>query len=250
MRYEEFRDRLKEAIQGTDLSNVGPTQPSETIDLYSTDRVWRMWIGPTYGREAEPFHVFCRIRFRWSPLNASRSDTCEEDLLTELYGREGYSTHTVPSLIRVDISLRASLPYGSTTPMLLPEIWRSWSDSVEAGLDEALPRADTYEEQSLLPVVRGGRGDVEVEARCSEGGELSLAGLSVSAFRLVPVPRVWDDPDKREEEPDFDDHLVELADRIKEAVERMDGDLDGARPLDQVRSTAAERGGGSLRGRR
>jgi hypothetical protein len=123
----------------------------------------------------------------------------------------------------VDVSLRATLPYGSITPMPTPEMWRSLSDSVEVALDEALPRADVDQGQRLLPAVSGWRGDLEVEARCTEDGELSLEGVSVSAFRLVPVPRMWDDPEKREKEQDAGEHLVELADRIKVAMDEWRG---------------------------
>ena len=136
-----------------------------------------------------------------------------------MYDRDGYSMDTVPRLIRVNISLRASFPYGSTTPMPAPEVWRSWSDSVEAGLDEALPRAESEEGSGSLIAVIGWRSDIELKARCNEDGKLSLESVSVSAFRLVPVPRVWDDPDKREEEFDGGEHLEELGGRIHEAME-------------------------------
>jgi len=56
------------------------------------------------------------------------------------------------------------------------------------------------ERQGRLVSVRGSLGEVEVKARCDEGGVLSLAGVSVAGFRLVRVPRVWDDPDRREAE--------------------------------------------------
>ena len=225
MRYEDFRDRFDAALRQAGFLNFHLTEARETIDISSTDRLWRVWVGQTTGREPEPFHVSGKVSFRWGPSNTSRSHTCEEDLLTELYGRNEYSADTVPGLVRVDLSLRATLPYGSTTPMPSPEVWRSWSDSVEAGLDAALPREDSDQEHRLLPTVRGWRSDVEVAARCTEDGDLVLDGVSVSAFRLVPVPRVWDDPEKRERERDGDERLVELAGRIKAAMDEWRGTL-------------------------
>jgi len=225
MRYEEFRDRFETALQQAGLLNVHLAEATETIDVKSTNRLWRVWVGHTLGRDTEPFQVSGKISFRWSPSNTARSNTCEEDLLTELYDRNEHSTDTVPRLVRVDISLRATLPYGSTTPMPAPEVWRSWSDSVEVGLDDAFPRADADQENRLLPAVLGWRSDVEVESRCTEDGELLLEGVSVSAFRLVPVPRVWDDSEKREKEPDGGEHLVELAGRIKAAMDEWSGTL-------------------------
>jgi hypothetical protein len=42
--------------------------------------------------------------------------------------------------------------------------------------------------------------------------------MSVSAFRLIPVPRMWDDPDKREREEDGGEQLDELVQLFKAAM--------------------------------
>ncbi len=39
-----------------------------------------------------------------------------------------------------------------------------------------------------------GVNNLEVEARCTEEGVLSLEGVLVLAYRMVQVPRIWDDP--------------------------------------------------------
>ena len=48
---------------------------------------------------------------------------------------------------------------------------------------------------------------------------LSLAGISVSAFQLVRVPRIWDDPGRREAEKGNSAELSRLARRFKEALD-------------------------------
>jgi hypothetical protein len=225
MRYENFRDRFEIALQQAGLLRAHLSEATETIDISSTDRLWRVWIGQSLGQEAEPFSVSGKVSFRWSPANTARSQTCEEDLLTELYDRDLFSADTVPRLVRVDIHLYAKLPYGSTTPIPETEVWQSWSDSVEAGLAEALPRDDVDRERRLLPAVKGWRGDIEVLARYTGDDKLSLEGVSVSAFQLVPVPRVWDDPEKREKEPGVEEYLDELVGRIKLAMDEWRGSL-------------------------
>jgi len=219
MQYEEFRDRLQDALQEAGLLDVQLARADESIDLSSTGRRWRVFVGPSFQKQAEPFSLSGKVSFHWSPFDAARSYTCEEDLLTELYDRDEHSTDTAPRLVRVDIALRAKLPYGSNTPMPAPEIWRSWSDSVEAGLDEALPRGDTEEERRLLPAFIGWRSDIQVEARCTDEGLLSLDGVSVLGYRMVRVPRIWDDPAKRDKEEDGGEHLDELAKRIKATMD-------------------------------
>jgi hypothetical protein len=38
-----------------------------------------------------------------------------------------------------------------------------------------------------------------------------LTGLAISGFRMVQVPRVWDDPERRQAERDAADELTHLA---------------------------------------
>jgi len=90
-------------------------RPTETIDLVTTERRWRVFVFRNAPQQAEPFHVSAKISFGWSPFEAARSYTREEDLLSELLGRRERPTKTEPRILRVDIVLRASLPYGSTT---------------------------------------------------------------------------------------------------------------------------------------
>lgn len=59
------------------------------------------------------------------------------------------------------------------------------------------------ERQGQLIAILGYLEEVEAKARCDAEGMLSLKGVSVKGFRLVRVPRVWDDPDRRNAEVAF-----------------------------------------------
>jgi hypothetical protein len=46
--------------------------------------------------------------------------------------------------------------------------------------------------------VLGGHRDLDVHAQCKPDGLVSLTGVAISAFRMVRVPRVWENPDRRD----------------------------------------------------
>jgi hypothetical protein len=217
MRYDEFRDRLQDALRRAGLFFQPVDRPTETIDLANTGRRWKAYIWRSAPQSAEPFHVSAKIAFDWSPFDAARAYTCEEDLLTELLGRKQRPTKTERRRTRVDLALHASLPYGSTTPMPDPQLFGSWTGAVGEKLDELL--TEFKERQGRVVAVMGGRAEVETEVRCNAEGVLSLKGVSVSGFRLVPVPRVWDDPDRRKAEKDIGEELARLARRFKDALD-------------------------------
>ena len=83
MRYAEFRDRLEEALHEAGLVFHDADRRVETIDLANTVRSWKVSVWRAAPRSAEPFHVSAVIGFEWSPADAARAYTCEEDLLTE-----------------------------------------------------------------------------------------------------------------------------------------------------------------------
>ena len=215
MRYDEFRDQLQDALRDAGLFLPHPYNPTETIDLSGTRRRWRLYVIRSSPPSAEPFHVSAKIAFHWSPFDAARSYTCEEDLLTELLGRTRRPINTARRFTRVDLELRAGLPYGSTTAIPSSQILGAWTVSVSQKLNKLL--TERKERQGRLVSVLGSLGEVEVKARCDEGGVLSLAGVTVAGFRLVRVPRVWDDPDRREAEKGAARELARLAQRFKNA---------------------------------
>ena len=155
MRYDEFRNRWQGALQAAGLLSHSD-RPEETIDLATTARRWEVHLLP---RGVEPFSVGTTVSFRWDPFDSARSYTCEEDLLTELLGRGARRT-TQRRLLRVDITLGASLPHGSSTPMPASDLWVPWVASVEDSLDEALtPKRRRRTEEPHW------RGDLEIAGR-------------------------------------------------------------------------------------
>ena len=198
MRYAEFRDRLEGALQAAGLFFQGADRRVETIDLAHTTRSWKVHLFGAAVPSADPFHVSAEIGFEWSPADAARAYTTEEDLLTELVGRRRRPIRTERRWTRIDLSLRASLPYGSMTSMPESRVLASWTGSVTEKADAAF--TDIEEKRGRVVAVLGGRGDVEVHAHCKPDGVVSLTAVAIAGFRLVCVPRVWDDPERREAE--------------------------------------------------
>jgi hypothetical protein len=54
------------------------------------DRTVKFLVG-ALGQDAEPFHIGATLSWRWDSLHTARTATTEEDLLTELLGRESGS---------------------------------------------------------------------------------------------------------------------------------------------------------------
>jgi len=217
MRYDEFRDQLQDALHEAGLFSKHVDRPTEVIDLASADRRWKIYVYRDAPESVKPFHVSAKISFRWSAANAARGRTCEEDLLTELLGRRIRLPKTQRRWIRVDLELYATLPYGSTTPIPDPQVFSSWTGSVGEKLDKLL--TDFQERQGRVVAVMGSREEAKIEAKCKAEGDLSLAGISVSAFQLVRAPRVWDDPGRREAEKGNGKEVARVAWRFKEALD-------------------------------
>ena len=209
MRYDDFRDRWQAALRTARLLSAHD-RPEETMNLTTTARKWRVHL---LLRAVAPFHAGATIDFRWDAFEAARSYTCEEDLLTELFGRRpGRSTQ--PRLVRVDIALHASLPYRSTAPLPAPDVWLPWVASLEEKLDGAL--TPPHRRKDAIDAWRGG---LEIEGRTSPDGAFSLHGMSVAAFEMIVVPRIWDDPKRRAREASPGARIDGLAQRFRGAVE-------------------------------
>jgi len=217
MRYDEFRDRLQDALRGTGLFLQHAGLPSETMDLASASRRWEAYIRQPASQNSEPFHISAKVTFEWDPINAARGYTCEEDLLTELIGRKQRYPKTQLRWTRVDLMLHATLPYGSTTPMPDLQIFGPWTSSVGEKLDKLL--VESKEREGRLVAITGGRAEIAAEVCGGSGGALFLKGVAVSGFRLVRIPRVWDDPVRRSSEMDIGGELAQLAVRFRDAID-------------------------------
>lgn len=168
-------------------------------------------------QNSEPFHISTKVAFEWGAVNAARAATCEEDLLTELLGRKQKYPKTQPRWTRVDIALYATLPYGSTAPMPDAQMFGPWTSSVGEKLDKLL--AESRKREGRIVAVTGGGNEVVAEACSSPGGMLFLRGVPVSGFRLIRIPRVWDDPVRRSAEKDIDEELTQFSGRFGAVID-------------------------------
>ena len=215
MHYNEFRDAFLRSVRAAGLaSEFGPT---ETIDLTTTTRLWQAAVGGFTRQPAEPFHVSALVSFRWNPFESARTYTTEEDLVTELLGRDEDPPETMPRHLRTDLVLRATLPYDSRTPMPDRRIWRSWSLTVDDALAPFLS-TDAAEHEGGCIIVMGWRGTVEADSRCSAEGELCLSAVSLPSWQAVVPPRIRDAVDD-EPEGDIERQLEKLATRYRSAYD-------------------------------
>jgi len=150
--------------------------------------------------------------------------TVEEDLLVELFGRDGSLLTTEQPWLRVDVTLNASLPWGK--PIALPPagVWRRWVARVNADLDLFLPRVEVDEEDEDL-AVRAWRGDAAAELECDPEGRLWLQRVKVPAWQGILLPRQWDNPDRPEDEG-LEEQLADFAYRVQQALVAWTDRLD------------------------
>ena len=113
MTYEEFKQAWGHARRDSGVPILSAHEGKETMDLRSMDRSFESHVKPVGGQDAEPFYVTATLSWRWDSLLTARTATTEEDMLSELLGREeARDVETEPSWMRVDVKLHASLPMG------------------------------------------------------------------------------------------------------------------------------------------
>jgi hypothetical protein len=61
------------------------------------------------------------------------------------------------------------------------------------------------------------QGEPTLKVTCDEDGGLRLASISLSAFQMIELPRIWDDPD-REPDPNPASQLSAMFARVKAAL--------------------------------
>ena len=221
VRYDEFKSSFLAALRDSGLLMIGPPPNEEVLDLRTADRTVTVYVEPAGRDIGAPFHISGKISWRWDALQAARTTTTEDDMLTELFGREdARSRETARPRVRVDIELRAGLEYGKSIAMPSRAAWFEWRreavgrlQTVERLVDENAMRDLPDEELAVLAWL----GEPEMEITCNEAGDLLLKSVSVSAFQMVGVPRTWDDPDRQ---PDDDSYpqLSAMFLRVKAAL--------------------------------
>ena len=206
MTYEEFMQAWVLARKESGLPLLGAHEGKETLDTRSLSRTFEMYVEPLGGQEAEPFHIAAALSWRWDALMTARTATTEEDMLTQVLGRErvgGHKVRTEPSPLRVDVSLRASLPYGKAIAMPTPMVWARWAREVHERLEHIeplVPKKTTREARDGQLEILAWQTDPTAKVACEPGGELRLEAVEIAAGQLIELPRHWDDSERRADE--------------------------------------------------
>jgi hypothetical protein len=214
MNHEQFLrvvvDELGEA--GLEVTPVGRT---EHLELRHGDRKVALEL-PDFGRERdEVLTCWTTVEWTWRALQSARAATTEEDVLVELFGHRSVMPETEPGAVRVDVTLKATAPWGSNLTLPDSATWARWSAAVHAALEPLLGLELVEGEDGQRRVVGGWESPV-VELACDAAGHLTVSRLEARAFELVDIPRVWDDS-RRPPDPDPRERLADLARRLVEA---------------------------------
>ena len=233
MDYGEFKTAFLESLKASRIPTIGLQPGEELLDLRSAERRLSVYLEPFDRDGARPFHVSGSISFRWGALETARGQTCEEDFLRQLFGRQSLAgLRTEPSLVRIDLKVRAGLEWGKGIPMPDASTWARWIHEAIGRLSdiERLVTEDALEETDEGLVIRGWQGHPEARVVCSASGELLLEEVRVNAFELVSVPRRYDDPERDDLEPDPRAQLDAIFKRFKAALQAWGELMDHFRP--------------------
>jgi len=221
MNYDEFKSSFLASLKDSGLPLISAGLGEEILDLRSMDRTCTVHVEPVGRQIGGPFRVTGSISWRWDALHTARTATREEDLLTELLGREeGGEIDTERPRLRVDIRLRAGLDYGKSIPLPAAKAWAKWGREALGRL-ENVERLVTEETTRETPdgrlAVLGWQGDPEVKLTCNPEGELRLEAITVRAFQIIELPRQWDDPERAQDERP-EEALMAMFQRIRQAM--------------------------------
>jgi hypothetical protein len=218
MRYDEFRAAWDRALTESRMGTFG--SPSEMIDTSALGRRYTVSVEPLGGQDAEPFFVTARLAWRWSALHAARTATTEEDMLSAVIGRENVDDiRSEPPWLRVDVRLRASLPWGKPVPMPSSESLARWIGEVSGRLERIeplVPEETVRETPDGLLEVLAWRGAPRLECATNAKGELQLHSVALESWQALALPRRWDDPDKADPDPAW--QLGDLFARLRAAL--------------------------------
>lgn len=218
MNFEDFLASWRRCLRGTGLPTIGFERT--TLDLTSLCRVYETAVEPIKREQVEPFFARAVLSFRWSAIETTRGHLREEDVLTELLGREDGKVDTEPRFLRVDVKLAASTMHGKEIPMPSKDRWSAWArelmgrmESVERLLPEDVVEQDDEGRLAIL----AWQGEPTASIVCAPDGALRLHEVEVASWQGLTLPRNWDDPD-REEEPHVESQIAKLLARVKASL--------------------------------
>jgi len=214
MRHQEFIDLWAMAWRQTRFPFMHHFIGSESVDLRSMDRTYRVYHHWIEKDEPKLFHVSAEITWVWNALLSARFATTEEDMLMDIYGDFGTHEDTAPPWLRMDIVLNASTPYGSDVPLPLLTNWQKWVEEVNATVNPILADEEFWEREN--PSSYAWLGEPEAKISFGPQGQTYLQHVSLESWQGITLPRHWDNPDKVD--PDPGEQLVKLAAKIQDAL--------------------------------
>jgi len=219
MNYQVFRDLWHNTLREAHLQIPYPVGPTEKIDLRNMSRSYELIIYDSSQPKSEPFHLTATIEWDWDATLSARYATTEEDMLMQIFGDFGIHTEdTVPPILRIDVRLSAGVAYGTVYPMPGIVQWQRWVRQVSDELQLILPTG--YDEEGGICAYSD---PIQASVKLLEDGRLNLEGLTFKAWQAIKLPRLWDDPDKRDPSPV--DELQDFAIRIAKAMTAMENGL-------------------------
>ncbi|HSJ53026.1 MAG TPA: hypothetical protein VLC52_04695 [Anaerolineae bacterium] len=221
MNYEQFRAVWHQALAEAGVL-LGPFGPKETVDLRDMSRTYEVYAVVARSKQIEPFHVTAHLSWTWDALLSARAGTTEEDALMLFLGDERRHEDTERPDLRVDVTLSATLPWGSPLPLPAPDRWRDWLADVDERLELLL--STEWETRDEKTAFFASRSEPEAEVQPAADGQLYLTGVELAAWEGIELPRQWDDPD-REQDQDPYEQLVDFAERVWEALEQWNQSL-------------------------
>jgi hypothetical protein len=231
--YDEFKQSWIWALQQSALPIIGGGSVDETLDLRMMDRVVKSAVEPLGRDDSPPFHISAILEYRWDALQHARTATTEEDLLTELLGRENVEkVRTERPWLRVDVTLRASLESGKAIPMPSPSAWRKWAREAIGRLERiepVVPSETTREGRGGRMEILAWQGEPEARVLVAPDGTLKLDGIELASWQAIELPRKWDDPDRKVDDGP-EKQLVAMFSRVKAAIHAWLEVLDHLRP--------------------
>lgn len=227
MRYEAFRDLWLERTRESGLRPFGFTH--ETLDTESLDRRFEIRVEPVGGQDAEGYTTTAKLSWRWDSLMTARSATTEDDMVTELFGRQFDQPATEPLWLRVNVELAARLHHGTDRPLPAAAAWRRWSHEVHERLtriEPLVPEDWTRDGPDGLEILAW-QSSPTVDVECTPDGELRFQGVGLEAFQILRLPRQLDGDDEDEwPGPQLDDLLGRVRAALHAWMETLDA-LDG-----------------------
>lgn len=228
MDYDSFKAVWTQHLRDSGLPTLSP--PDELVDLRAMCRRYEVGVEPLVRGDAEPFHIAATLGWEWHALQTARSLTSDDDVRMALLG-ERSKARTEKPWLRVDLTLRATLPEDRLLPMLPATTWRAWAVETISRLDNIerlIPEVDVRERRDGLLEILAWKDTPEVTVHCEADGNLYFSGVSMKAWQSIILPRVLDSADR--EDPGPDEQLRHMFRRLTAALAAWGEVMDHLRP--------------------